>query len=136
MGYVTTYSISTKAKPLGQDELDRIAKLEEQAKAMPDEELKSITLQGIEHMKKKVKVDARKLLIPIVGYDPFEDSCKWYEHDQHMRHVSLANKGTIFILEGEGEDPGDLWKKYYLDGKCQVAKASITFDEFDESKLK
>lgn len=135
MGYVTSYKISTKAKPLGQDELDRIANLEKQAQEMPDGELKDITLNGLEAMKKKAKVDLYRVISSVVGYNPFEDACKWYEHDEHMRKVSLLHKGTIFILQGEGEGFGDVWRKYYLDGKCQEVKAIITFDEFDESKL-
>jgi len=102
---------------------------------MPDGELKEITLKGLEIMKRKTKVDPYRVIASVVGYNPFEDSCKWYEHDQHMRQVSLSNKGTIFILQGKGEESGDIWKKYYLDGKCQEARAIITFDEFDESKL-
>ena len=42
---------------------------------------------------------------------------------------------TIFVLEGEGEESGDIWKKYYLDGKCQTSKAEVIISEFDESKL-
>jgi hypothetical protein len=135
MGYATRYKISTKVKPLSQEELDRIANLEKQAQEMPDGELKEIALKGIEIQKKKTKVDPYRVISSVAGFNPFDDSCSWYEHDKHMRQVSLANKGAIFILQGEGEDPGDIWKKYYLDGKCQETRAIINFDEFDESKL-
>lgn len=135
MGYNTRYSISIKVKPLSQDELDRIANLEKQAQEMPDGELKEVTLKGLEVMKKKTKVDPYRAINSVAGFHPFDDPCKWYEHDEDMRKVSKLYKDTIFILKGEGEDPGDIWKKYYLDGKCQEARAIITFDEFDESKL-
>ena len=41
----------------------------------------------------------------------------------------------LFILEGEGEDSGDIWKQYIKNGKSQRCEAKITFDEFDENKL-
>ena len=35
----------------------------------------------------------------------------------------------------EGEESEDIWKKYYLNGKCQVARPQVIIPEFDESKL-
>lgn len=70
------------------------------------------------------------------GYDPFEEGCRWYDHDVDMRNLSREYPTLLFTLEGEGEEAGDLWKKYYNNGRVQVAKAKITFDEFDEKKLK
>jgi hypothetical protein len=34
-----------------------------------------------------------------------------------------------------GEEGGDMWKRYYKNGKVQVANAKITYDEYDETKL-
>jgi hypothetical protein len=65
------------------------------------------------------------------NYEP----CKWYLHDADMRLISIKYKGILFILKGEGEENGDLWVKYYLNGKCQVALAEITYAEFDCDKL-
>ena len=62
--------------------------------------------------------------------------CKWYEHQKHMKHFSKQFPTTLFTLSGEGEEPGDLWKKYFLNGKIQVANAKITYDKFDARKLK
>ncbi|AGR47915.1 hypothetical protein PHIM7_212 [Sinorhizobium phage phiM7] len=61
---------------------------------------------------------------------------RWYEHEHDMRVISKKFPGVLFILEGEGEEAGDIWRKYFKSGKCQDAHAKITFDEFDESKLK
>lgn len=60
----------------------------------------------------------------------------WYEHESDMKKISREFPGVLFLLEGEGEEAGDLWKKYFRSGKMQTAKAVITFEPFDESKLK
>lgn len=71
------------------------------------------------------------------GYsNPFEDECKWYDHEAHIKNVSARHPGVIFTLHGEGEESGDIWKKYFLNGKVQVAKAEIIIAGFDESLLK
>lgn len=41
----------------------------------------------------------------------------------------------IFVVYGEGEESGDMWKAYYKNGKQQIEPAVITYGEFDESKL-
>lgn len=64
-----------------------------------------------------------------------EDSVKWYEHDENMRAVSKEYPDILFTLYGEGEESGDIWVKYYKNGKSQVANAQIKFDEFDPKKL-
>lgn len=61
---------------------------------------------------------------------------KWYNHHNDMIYVSTQYPYVEFTLKGEGEESGDLWKTYYLNGKYQEAKAKITYDEYDRSKLK
>jgi hypothetical protein len=70
-----------------------------------------------------------------IGYNPFESSCKWYNHDIDMKNYSLQYPNVRFTLNGEGEENGDIWFKYYKNGKVQVCKAIITYDDFDETKL-
>lgn len=73
----------------------------------------------------------------ISGYGScFEDEIKWYTHDNDMRTVSKMYPDLLFILSGEEEESGDLWKSYYKNGKVHTAEAKIVFDPFDESKLK
>lgn len=70
------------------------------------------------------------------GYDyVFSDECKWYDHDDDMKNFSKKYPDVLFILSGEGEEPGDLWKTYYKNGKMQTAEAVITYEAFDEGKL-
>ena len=64
------------------------------------------------------------------------DSCKWYDHEEELIDFSKDHPDLLFTLNGEGEDSGDMWFKYFKNGKIQRCQANITFDEYDESKLK
>lgn len=64
------------------------------------------------------------------------DSTKWYEHEADMREFSRRFPDYVFKLHGEGEESGDVWYKYFKNGRMQECPAKITYDEFDESKLK
>jgi len=134
MGYCTNYKISSKGKPFTENENKAIEDLEKQAESLTGE-LKEIALKGIADKKSRQPKNAKQLVVQELGFDPFGDSCKWYEHDKDMRKVSQKYPNTIFILEGEGEESADIWKKYYLGGKCQEARAEVIIPEFDESKL-
>lgn len=59
----------------------------------------------------------------------YGESCKWYDYEIEMTEFSKKYPDTIFILTGEGEESGDLWKCYFRDGKSQHIKARIVFDE-------
>lgn len=73
----------------------------------------------------------------IADYD-FEDGYlngKWYSHVQDMVEVSKKWPDVLFTLEGNGEEHGDMWRKYFKNGKVQVCEAVITFPQFDESEM-
>lgn len=61
---------------------------------------------------------------------------KWYDHEADLSAFSAVHSGVLFTLSGEGEESGDLWVKYFQDGKVQYEKANIRFAEFDPAKLK
>ncbi|MGG4105113.1 hypothetical protein AAXB25_14450 [Paenibacillus lautus] len=63
------------------------------------------------------------------------DMYTWYDHEETMRYTSKRHPDLIFKLEGEGEGAGDIWIKYFKDGKMQECRAKITFDEYDEARL-
>lgn len=64
------------------------------------------------------------------------DRMKWYDWKRDLLEMSKKYPFVIFLLTGEGEENGDMWKAYFLNGKCQVANAIITYDEFDVKKLR
>ncbi|MGB1014983.1 MAG: hypothetical protein ACPG4T_12675, partial [Nannocystaceae bacterium] len=64
-----------------------------------------------------------------------EDSMKWYDHKEDMIAFSRRWPDTVFQLNGEGEDVGDVWVKFFKGGKVQESRAVITLDKFDEGML-
>ena len=65
----------------------------------------------------------------------FRDCCKWYDESEDMTKYSLLYPTTIFVISGEGEENGDLWEAYFLNGKMQMCKAKIEYDTFDEAQM-
>ncbi len=61
---------------------------------------------------------------------------KWYKWQEHCLEVSKDFPNLVINVEGDGEEQGDQWKAYFKNGKVQVCKAIVTFEDFDESKLK
>jgi hypothetical protein len=49
--------------------------------------------------------------------------------------MSKAIPHVLFTLEGIGEEQGDHWKEYYLDGKMQRCPAAIIFPPFDKKAM-
>lgn len=72
------------------------------------------------------------------GYNFYDGQMygKWYKHGEDCLEVSKQFPDTIIYLKGFGEEQWDQWKKYFKNGKQFIARAVVTFEEFDESKLK
>jgi len=66
----------------------------------------------------------------ISGYaDPFEDSCNWYDHEEDMLKISARFPEVEWVLDGEGEESGDIWRKTFKNGAMlSNKKAKIVFD--------
>ena len=63
-------------------------------------------------------------------------SAKWYDWAEDISKISLKYPDRMLSLEGSGEEKGDMWKAYIKNGKMQVCNAIVTFEPFDESKMK
>jgi len=53
-----------------------------------------------------------------------------------MTLMSKDIPNVLFALAGEGEESGDLWRAYYLNGKTWRSKAEIVYPPLDRTKLK
>lgn len=74
--------------------------------------------------------EATTELEDIVGNDPLSDSCKWYEHDEDMLKLAKRFPDAVFMLSGEGEEAGDVWRAYYKHGEpVAVCQAELRFPE-------
>ena len=56
----------------------------------------------------------------------------WYEHEEHLLHVSRHFPVFTFTLTGIGESAGDMWKKRFQAGKVEEIRAEIVWPEFEE----
>ncbi len=63
------------------------------------------------------------------------EGSKWYEWQEELVEFSKKYPNALFEMSGEGEESGDIWKAYILNGKSQICKVRLVFDEFDLNKL-
>jgi hypothetical protein len=65
----------------------------------------------------------------------FDDSIKWYDHKENMIEYSKKYPDTLFMIEGKGEETGDLWKLYVKNGKSFIDEPKIVWVDFKETML-
>ena len=76
-----------------------------------------------------------RMLKETLAYTPFNEPCSWYTHVDDMCKITKGFPETIIALYGDGEESGDLWVKYFLNGKVQREQAEIIYPIFNKSKL-
>lgn len=64
------------------------------------------------------------------------EECKWYSYEKDMIAMSEEFTTALFVLDGEGEEAGDIWRAFYLNGQHYEWRAKIRPPEFDARKLK
>lgn len=62
---------------------------------------------------------------------------KWYDHEMDMRRLSARYPQCVWQLDGGGEEQGDIWRKYFHDGRMQRANSEVAIkhDAYNETKL-
>lgn len=65
----------------------------------------------------------------------FDDSIKWYDCEKDMKAYSKKHPSVLFLIDGEGEESGDIWKAYFKNGKMFKPKATLVFEDYNENKL-
>lgn len=62
--------------------------------------------------------------------DFFEEPIKWYDHVEDMIKLSKVFPETLFILDGWGEELGDVWRELYMDEERVRADLMFSFSDF------
>jgi hypothetical protein len=60
-----------------------------------------------------------------------DEGCKWYDHEEELNKLSTKYPQIIFKLCGEGETQGDMWIKYFHNGKMKVLYPELVWPHFD-----
>jgi hypothetical protein len=55
----------------------------------------------------------------------WEDSTKWYEYEDIMREYSMLHPELTFVLDGDGEQSGDIWRMWFKNGKHRRWDANV-----------
>jgi len=63
------------------------------------------------------------------------DNCSWTHHTRDMKLISTLFPLITFEVEGSGEEQGDVWKEYFLNGKTARYEAVITIPEYNSDDL-
>ena len=135
MGYYTEYTLVIDNSQV-KDEVEKKkqSEIEEIQQSNISDELKMRLIKDVEKTY-RTSIVTKSDVIDFLTYDPFEDQCKWYEHTEDMRKISEKYQNVIFSLYGNGEEDGDMWVKYFMNGKVQTEEAVITYADFDPKKL-
>jgi hypothetical protein len=65
-----------------------------------------------------------------------DEPMRWYNHESDMARFSTRFPSVLFTLSGEGEESGDLWRKYFYRGQVFEARAVVTYPDFDMGLLR
>ena len=93
-------------------------------------------VEGSEELIGKFREECESAQYAFDDYGDGEEETKWYDHDDDLSAFSKKHPDALFKLTGEGEESGDMWAEYHKNGKCQRCQAIVTFEEYDENKLK
>lgn len=74
------------------------------------------------------------ILTDIAEYDFNPDGTthgiKWYDHEKDMLELCSRFPDCVFLLEGVGEEDGDIWRQYYKHGEVVVRQVPrLVYDD-------
>jgi hypothetical protein len=117
MGYYTEYSLTVDySQSKDEDEKKKQSEIEEIQQSSISDELKKRLIKDVENTYQNSVITQN---------DVIED----------MLRVSKKYPNVIFSLYGNGEENGDMWVEYFMNGKVQTERAVITYADFDPEKL-
>jgi hypothetical protein len=75
-------------------------------------------------------------LVQILKWIKEGEPMSWYDFDLDMKQLSTCSPGILYTLRGEGEGQGDVWVRYYLNGKVQTETVpTVDLPGFNPEKL-
>jgi len=134
MGYYTTFNLSIQV-------LEDVINTKEQEileiqKSNLNQDIKNHLVSLINEKYGRQEITEQTVVAELNNFNPFNgDRYKWYEFDEDMLRISKKFPHAVFTLDGDGEETGDVWRKYYCNGKVQDAKAKMVYEPFDFNKL-
>jgi len=139
MGYYTRFTIKAKIDPIDLKETqavkDIVSFFSDRKKDVDECNVAALISKFPKHFNVREHVlieDLEDRLEEIVGYrfDIGGESgpCKWYDYNKHMLQLSLEFPNVTFVVEGIGEDQGDIWRATYKAGTVENKKAKIVFE--------
>ena len=144
MGYSTDFVLTAKVEktPLTeQPVVQDIVKFMQAKNIDFDEYAAARMVTELSKHFKSLDIDSDTLLFrlnAISGYEFDEDAhlefklwdSKWYDHHEHMLKLSAEFPSVTFVLDGDGEEQGDVWKDTYKAGELMKAqKAKMVFED-------
>jgi len=63
------------------------------------------------------------------------DETTWYDCDKHLREFSKEYPDIVIMIHGAGEECGDIWNRYFSNGKMQSCDATVTIPPFNPDLL-
>ena len=64
-----------------------------------------------------------------------DEHMKWYSHEADMNAISKMYPEITFVLEGEGEEHGDMWVKYFNNDDFEACYAEIIYPQPENPKF-
>lgn len=102
MGYYTDFSIQLVGEHIGEVKADEVmAELEKISEY-------GFYREGVQEIKSS-------------------DSCKWYEHEEHLKALAITYPDIGFEVKGIGEEQPDMWAKYFRGDNFHGDQAVMSF---------
>jgi hypothetical protein len=90
---------------------------------------KSIKMVDLSERISNYLADNQDVFYGINEFGESRDAVKWYDYNKNMIKLSEIFPNYLFTMDGEGEESGDIWRHYFLNGKEQKEMAQIKFGE-------
>lgn len=63
------------------------------------------------------------------------DELKWYNWQEDMKAISLKYPKMLLMLEGDGEEPLDIWIAHFCNGKINYREIQTYWEKFDDNEF-